>query len=110
MNTGDVNLEADYCGIEAAHYLDYPGLLCDKNVASVTRKLVCNANLGPLPVDIRTSVCDAEENMVAAFDQGRCSSNIDNGKKVASSSYSKENGRMEFRLPVNPNNGCAEFW
>ena len=89
MGTSEVNLEADYCGKEPARHLGKPGLLSENN-ANVSRKLVCNAYLGPLPVDIHTSVCDAAENMEAASNQSWCSSNIDNRLGVVSSSYSRE--------------------
>ena len=89
MDTSDVNLEADYCGIRAAQYPGNSGSLSG-NSANVSRKLVCNAYLGPLPVDIHTSVCDAAENMEAASNQSWCSSNIDNRLGVVSSSYSRE--------------------
>ncbi len=89
MDTSEVNLEADYCGKEPAQYLGGPGSLSE-NSANVSRKLVCNAYWGPLPVDIHTSVCDAAENMEAASNQSWCSSNIDNELGVASSSYSRE--------------------
>lgn len=90
MDTSEVNLEADYCGMGAAHQSGNTGRLCGENIANVSRKLVCNANLGPLPGTIHTSVCSSEENMVTTSGHGWGSSNTDGGLGVASSSYSRE--------------------
>jgi len=89
MDTSDVNLEADYCGIRAAQYPGNSGSLSG-NSANVSRKLVCNTNLGSIPAVIRSSEFIAEENMVATSYQSWCSSNIDDEMGVASSSYSRK--------------------
>ena len=89
MDTSEVNFEADYCGIRAARHPGYTGKL-GGNSAEVTRKLVCDANLGPLPGTTRRSVCISEENMVTTSNHSWCSSSIDSGMEVASSSYSRE--------------------
>jgi hypothetical protein len=88
MDTSDVILEADYCGIRAAQYPGNSGSLCGDS-ANVSRKLVCNANLGSLPALLHSSECFAEENMVTTPNQSWCSSNTIGGQGVASSSYSR---------------------
>lgn len=92
MVASDVNLEADYCETRAAQYPELSGRLSGDS-AYVSRKLVCNANLGPLPGVIRSSEHDAMENMVASPTHSWCSSNIDSEMGLASSSYSRENDK-----------------
>ena len=90
MGTSDVNLEAGYCGIEITQCSGNTGNLGGINSANVSRKLVCNANLGSLPAALHSSECVAEENMMATTNHSWCSSNIDYELGVASSSYSRD--------------------
>lgn len=62
MDRSGVNLEADYCGNSAIQYTGKPRGLSGNNT-NVARKLVCNANMGPISSSIRTSVSRFEEKM-----------------------------------------------
>ena len=89
MGTSDVNLETDLLWKNPAGLVDTSD--CE-NIANASRKLVCDANLGTSPWNIRPSGPYTEENMVSASNRGSALLATTDVLGVESSSYSKENG------------------